>query len=264
MTRPQVLLLSDPVWPEFDGPVCWLDDHALVQRAEDESRALAALRKDAFDIVVVGQRRPGEVPDAFFEAVRQAAPLTPIVCLLGSLCEGEMRSGAPWPGAIRSYAHRFVAQMRAQFERLSRPGGARWTLPFTATEEDRSFMTAPCDRSGADGRIAVISFDRQTRSALCDMFQSAGFSTTALGRDWERLDEAVDVVVCDCAAGFSGYRLSFDRVVHAAPQTPKILVLGFPRAHDIADARAQGAAAVVSKPFLVEELVRQVRDCLSS
>ena len=264
MAQPQVLFCGDPDWAEFIGPIRWLNERASVKCTPEASRVVAALYKDAFDAVVIGQRRPGELSDRFLEGLRQAAPLTPIVCLLGSLCEGEMRSGAPWPGAIRCYAHRFVAQMGSQFAQLARFGSTKWAPPFTATEEDRSVTTELHDSSHSSQRIAVISSDREARTALFGIFHHAGFSTTALGGDWERLDESVEVIVWDCVAGFAECRASFDRAVQVAPQTPKFVILGFPRAHDLDDALSRGATAVVSKPFLVDELLWQVGECLSA
>jgi DNA-binding response OmpR family regulator len=265
MTRPQVLFFGDLNWAEFAGPLGWLNEQADVKCATQNFMALAALRAGAFDMVVIGERRPGEVGTSFLEEVRQADPLSPIVFLLGSLCEGEARTGTPWPGAIRSYAHRFVVQMGAQFAHLRQSGSTRWTPPFTATEEDLGFMPEPSDVVGCAGRIAVVSGDRQTQSSLYDMLHGAGYATTVCAPDLVRLDEGQTVagIVWDCAAGFAEVRTSFERLVQLTPGTPKVVLLGFPRAHDIDDALSLGATAVVSKPFRAEELLWQVGECLS-
>jgi CheY-like chemotaxis protein len=265
MARPQVLFFGDSNWAEFAGPLRWLNEQAEVKCTTQGSMALAVLRAGAFDMVVIGQRRPGELDTAFLEVVRQAAPLSPIVSLLGSLCEGESRTGAPWPGAIRAYAHRFAAQTGAQFAHLKQSGSTRWTPPFTATEEDLGFMPESSDVVRCAGRIAVVSGDRQTQSALCDMLQGAGYATMACAPNLERLDEGETVagIVWDCPAGFAEGRTSFEQLVQLAPRSPRVLLLGFPRAHDIDDALALGATAVVSKPFRVEELLWQIRECVS-
>lgn len=265
MTRPQVLYIGDRHWPEFAGPAQWLKDYVDVSAPPDVAAAcrLVLSHDVPFDIVVVAQRRPGEYAQGIFDELRAGAPLTPIVCLLGSFCEGELRTGAPWPGAIRVYAHQFAARMGAQHEHLAGQGATAWAPPFTATEEDRIRASSPVTPPRLAVRAAVISRDRQSASALCDAIQSAGCSPTSHSDDLAAFDDNADIVVWDCAAGFASGTASFDRLVQRLPETPKIVLVGFPRGEDIAAARAHGAAAVISKPFLVEDLLWQVRECLS-
>ncbi|MEX2141854.1 MAG: hypothetical protein WD894_21490 [Pirellulales bacterium] len=263
MTRPQFLYVGDRDWPEFAGPVQWLNDHVDVSFAAGISSADAwlASRDVASDLIVVALRRPGEHAHATFEELRACLPLTPIVCLLGSFCEGEARTGRPWPGAVRVYAHQFVARLGAELARLGSDGATTWALPFTATHEDRLLVSPPRTMPKLTARVAVISRDRQAATALCDALEFAGCPTTSLRADSVALDDA-GLVVWDCAASFDSCRASFDRLVQHVPRMPKIVLIGFPRAEDTAAALAHGAAAVISKPFFLEDLLWQVRASL--
>jgi CheY-like chemotaxis protein len=263
MTRPQVLFLGDRDWPEFAAPVQWLIDHAEVSFATEVTSARVFLhsRQAPFDLVVVAQHRPGEHLHATFDDLRALAPLSPIVCLLASFCEGEMRTGRPWPGAVRVYAHQFVSRLGAELARQYPSGNTTWAPPFTATDEDR-LVAGPQSMPKLTGRAAVISRDRQMASALCDALQAAGALATSYSDQLVEFDDNADIIVWDCSAGFAASRDIFDRLVQDLPEIPKVALLGFPRAHDIVDAMAHGACAVISKPFLVEDLLWQLHDAL--
>ena len=84
----------------------------------------------AVDVIVVAQARPGEFSHAGIERLRQSAPLARVVALLGSWCEGEVRSGKPWPAAVRTYWHQWPARADRELRRLAlgprvRPGRCR-------------------------------------------------------------------------------------------------------------------------------------------
>jgi CheY-like chemotaxis protein len=265
MTLPQVLFIGDRDWPEFAGPVQWLVDHVDVSFASDVTGARGVLpsRQAPFEFIVMAQRRPGECDHRTFDELRTAAPLTPIVSLLASFCEGEARTGRPWPGAVRVYAHQFGARFGAELARLQQSGTTTWVPPYTATDEDR-MVALRQSVPKLTARVAVISRDRQMAIALCDALQTAGASPSSYAEDLARVGDNADIVVWDCAADFTADRAAFNRLVQRFPDAPKVVLLGFARTQDIADARAHGACSVISKPFLVEDLLWQLRDNLPS
>ena len=78
---------------------------------EAESAAAALSRADvAHDVIVVAQAFPGQFSADAIDQLRRAAPLARVVGLLGSWCEGETRTGWPWPAAIRVYWHQWRPQ----------------------------------------------------------------------------------------------------------------------------------------------------------
>src|SRR5262245_46214259 len=59
------------------------------------------------DLILLVASRPGRFSAAEVEALHRRAPLARLVALLGTWCEGEVRSGHPWPGVNRIYAHQW-------------------------------------------------------------------------------------------------------------------------------------------------------------
>ena len=49
------------------------------------------------DVIVVAQAFPGQFSHQAIDRLRRLAPLARMVGLMGSWCEGEMRTGSPWP-----------------------------------------------------------------------------------------------------------------------------------------------------------------------
>ena len=258
MSRPRVIYVGDREWPEFAEPLHWLAARANVLFATDIESTVEALKLEQkpFDLHIVAQVRPGEHTHSSFDSLRCAAPLAPIVCLLASYCQGETRTGKPWPGAPRMYAHQFIARVGQQFERLESQGGLAWAPPFTQTEEDRLLASSPINERPIMARAAVFSDRRETASALCDLFSYAGCTVV------DRSGDDVDVAIWDCQGDFLASQSSFERLVERWPRTAKIVLVGFPRVVQQAAALTSGAAAVVSKPFLAEDLLWQMRQCI--
>jgi hypothetical protein len=249
------MYIGDRESPEFAEPLRWLTARASVLFATDVESAEETLKLDQnpFDLLVVAQLRPGEYTHSSFDALRRAAPLAPIVCLLARYCEGETRTGNPWPGAPRIYAHEFIARVGRQFEQMDGQSGLDWAIPFTRTDEDRLLaLAAICDRRFM-GPVAVISEQRETASALCDFLAYAGCTVV------DQITDAVDVAIWDCQGDFKASQSSFARLVARWPRTAKIVLMGFPTVAEQTAALAAGAAAVVSKPFLIEDLLWQMR-----
>jgi hypothetical protein len=263
MSRLRVIVIGDRESPEFTEPLHWLAQQTTVSFAAELQAAAAMVmaEQDPADILVVAQVRPGEHSTADFDSLRAAAPLAPIVCLLGSHCQGEGRTGKPWPGAVRFYAHQFIARLGRQLERLASYGATAWTPPFTATEDDRLLATVPAHAPDLSARVDIVSDSRAMAVALGDLLQSAGCEVAKL--DENGAGEGVDIVLFDCAGEFAASKSSFTRLVEQAPQAAKIALVGFPRVEDQAMALACGASVVVSKPFHGEDLLWQMQQCLS-
>src|SRR5262245_46505932 len=51
--------------------------------------------------ILIAQSRPGQSSRTAIEQWHARAPLARLVGLVGPWCEGEQRSGRPWPGVVR-------------------------------------------------------------------------------------------------------------------------------------------------------------------
>jgi hypothetical protein len=112
-------------------------------------------------LLVVAQIRPGEFCEREINLLRQFAPLIPSVALLGSLCEGETRSGSPWPGVVRVYWRQWPFRVGPELAALGAGRCSAWSLPATASDEERLLCSAvqPCDRRQGLAAIAARRFE---------------------------------------------------------------------------------------------------------
>jgi len=147
MSRLHILLIGDGERDEFRAAVDDLPRWGRLAGVGNVQAAIARLAAGAAppDVIVLAQTLPDEFPAEAVERLRRLAPLARVVGLLGSWCEGEMRSGHPWPAAIRVYWHQWFDRAVPQLAALAADEPSVWTLPSTATEEER--MLAEWGRS---------------------------------------------------------------------------------------------------------------------
>ena len=121
MSELTVLLLGSTDRPEFAEARNVLDGLARVIPAADVDAAGCPCLADeeiAVDVIVVAQAYPGQFSGEALDRLSRLAPLARVVGLLGSWCEGEVRSGRPWPGAVRVYWHQWPARCHQELGRL--------------------------------------------------------------------------------------------------------------------------------------------------
>ncbi len=145
-----ILIIGDANRAEFRAARANLSQRGTVRELGDAEAAAAAMAagEPPPDVIVVAQARPGEFSRQAIDRLRRLAPLARIVGLMGSWCEGEMRSGAPWPASARAYWHQWPARGGREFQRLARGEPGSWSLPVTATEEER--LLADADARGTE------------------------------------------------------------------------------------------------------------------
>ena len=139
MSTLSILLLGDSDRTEFRDARACLDCWAAVHEfAETDAAATALARAEIVpDVIVVAQAFPGQFSHQAIDGLRRLAPLARILGLMGSWCEGELRSGSPWPATMRAYWHQWPARCQREFRRLAEGRCSSWALPPTATEEER-------------------------------------------------------------------------------------------------------------------------------
>ena len=257
-----VFLIGDTSRPEFREACAALEEVAHVIRLADVDAAAAALVKDPLTPhgIVLVQSHPGQLaadprirgcPEV--ERLRGLAPLCRLIVLLGSWCEGEPRSGHPLPGVVRVYWHEAAVRFRREFPRWCTPDSA-WSLPTTATDEERLLALLATSLPTGTGLVAVWTRRREMAGLLADTCRMAGYATAWLhprlpgrvqGAAAAIFDaDALDTATLDELKQFAA---------HIAP-APVLVLLGAPRIQDVRLARALGAV-VMAKPFRVDELL---------
>jgi CheY-like chemotaxis protein len=215
------------------------------------------------DVVLVAQAWPGQVSAAEVELVERRLPLARVCAVLDSWCEGEMRSGKPWPTAGRVYAHQFPQRVARELMLLARSQKCAWALPLTAGDEQRLLVElSPPGR--ASGQIAVLAASPETGAALGDACRSAGYQVAVMRDAGGVMLPNVSAVVWDTTGDVAADSAAVASLRQSFGAAPIVAMLGFPRADEIAKAKAAGVAAIVSKPFLLEDLHWQLAALLPS
>lgn len=208
-------------------------------------------------LLVVAQDWPGQVQAGELDQLRRAAPLAAICLLLGSWCEGETRSGRPWPGAVRCYWHQWPARFPQAIGELAAGRKCCWDLPATALPEETPLGTA-CAETARGGLLAIIAAEAESGAALSDAARARGYETVSLRSVQGAAVQGAAAALWDTRPETAADRHAVREVLSAVGHAPLIAIAGFPRPEDVERARAAGVAAVVSKPLLVRDLFWQL------
>ena len=255
-----ILLLGDTDRAEFQPARRTLDTLGRVHALADVQAAADAIAgaQTAADVIVVAQAYPGQFPQAAIDRLRRAAPLARMVALLGSWCEGEMRSGKPWPGVIRLYWHQAPDRCQRELRHLIEGRGSTWGLPITATEEERLLAAAQTPLPQRQGAIAIYTRLGAMETWLAAVCRRCGYATVwQRGPHYARL-QGVTAAIYD-GSDLSGEEVEeVRRLASALSPAPLLVLLDFPRIEDHRRALAAGAAGVLAKPLLLDDLLGQL------
>ena len=262
----RVLVVGDLGRTEFRQAATWLENHAALTIVPDLTRARDHLRdsEEPPTLIVLPQPHPGQYRSAEVESLRQLAPLSPIVALLGNWCEGEVISGHPCAGVFRIFWYQFQPRLGTDTERFLQGKCPLWGLPPTAPSDQHWLKLSQFPLKPRQGLIAVHADDRQTASTLMDVCESVGYATV-----WVRSGQRITlrgVMACLWDAPTSrrppieGARRLWQ---HMGP-VPLVALLGFPRVSDMCQLQNAGVAALLAKPYLIDELLWQLDRVIQS
>ena len=276
--RLQVLLVGDADRAEFTAARDELTASAAVTFAPNVPDALATVRADRCrpNVVVFAQAIPGEFSREAVESLRRAAPLARFVALLGTWCEGEMRTGDPAPGVLRLYWYQWHPKAIIHLKALAEGRPTSWALPATATHEDRVLADSPPPLEGKKpggkeppyrGRVAVFSPRPEMAGWICDAFDGPEWDVIPV--DFRRVREFlevdpksrpalsghVDLLIYDATEFDDTEAARFPRVHDLVGAKDSVVLCDFPRLADRRRAAGAGAACMLAKPVDVDDLV---------
>lgn len=251
-----ILLLCNADRAEFEQARTVMAAWGAVSEFADVDAAVAALEVGEIlpDAIVVAQAFPGQYSHPTIDRLRRLAPLARVVGMMGSWCEGEMRTGSPWPGVVRTYWHQWAARCSRELRRLTQGHFCSWTLPPTATEEERLLADTAESWPQRQGLVVICARSNEMMEWLTTACRNRGYATV-----WQR-PPGVARIEGATAAIFDGTDLSeeecndLNRLAATLHPTPVIALLAFPRIDDRQRTMLAGAAAVLSKPLLVDDL----------
>src|SRR5439155_24923442 len=103
--KPTVWIVGDWKRAELGEAIAWLHSRTKSFLFADADAAVASWRAvEGMHVptaIVLAQSRPGQISRRDVERLHAAAPLARLMALVGAWCEGEVRSGEPWPGVSR-------------------------------------------------------------------------------------------------------------------------------------------------------------------
>lgn len=258
-TNLSILVVGNTRRAEFRQPRAALDRLGKVMSCGHVEQAVQRLTEGPFvpDLIVMVQSYPGEITAPAIDRLRALAPLARVVGLLGAWCEGEARTGQPWPGVIRVYWHQWIDRCERELARLADGSCSTWSLPATAGEEEHLLTLAAGERPPREGLIVVHAAQFDMAGWLADACKSRGY-TTRWVRPGVPTGEASDCVptaaIFNHQEGPGGDFETLARFCAELAPTPVVALMDFPRPRDHDQALAAGARAMLSKPLLIEDL----------
>lgn len=264
MNKPHVWMFGDWEQAEFAPAVTYLRREAnlnlLVSDArgsgvfgdDDSTKQNVCDAKDSRprdpDLILLVACRPGRFSVAEVEALHRRAPLARLVALLGSWCEGEVRSGHPWPGVTRIYAHQWQARLPREFE--------TWH-PRTATEIDRLMSSRPPTKAQRQ-LIGIAASQRTMFDALSAACRSFGQDAVWLLPNLPPPVQRVDTIIYDATLDLPDELARLRELREQLHVPPTVLLLDFPRQLDLEQATAAGATSILAKPYLIADLAAEL------
>jgi CheY-like chemotaxis protein len=259
MDRKRVLLLGDCAGPEFGEVVVWLRQQTeltVVATADEALRHLQASPPPA--AVLLAQARPGRFTWREVEQLHAASPVSRLVALLGTWCEGEPRSGHPWPGVIRVYWHQWRARLAPELGpgALHRP--VLWGLPRTAPPAEQWAAAVAAAQPPQHGLVAIRTRSWTNFDGLSTACRQVGYATVWLPPEHHPHVRGVAAVIWDGSLREpTAIEDLHELTVHYHP-APLVAVADFVRCDDYERALAAGVASVIAKPFLLNDLLDEL------
>jgi CheY-like chemotaxis protein len=178
--------------------------------------------------------------------------------LMGSWCEGEARTGKPWPGAVRIYWHQWLPRCGQEFRRMLWGECSAWGLPITATEEERLLLAADQPTPKRQGLIAIHTRPYEMEDWLSAALRRCGCSTVWLRPPRPARVEGATAAIFDGSDCCGEELTELKHLAATLRPAPVIALLDFPRLEDYHRVLAAGAAALLSKPLNLDDLYWQL------
>lgn len=202
-------------------------------------------------VVVFARTERSSVAPERLEHLKRLYPAAEFVCLLSSGCEGELRTGEPWPGCRRVYWHRWNQE------------APEWLLV------DRANVFAhSADSHKPSVFLAIVAASYQHAEPLLEIASQDRLPATWVTPGRTGLVRSVTHVLWDDSAAQPTDRetwrerlAAFAAKERPAPEVRSPLhgwYAGFPRIQDWRAAHAAGVRWLLSKPLTLSALCRFV------
>ena len=216
-----------------------------------------------YDLAIIAERWPGEHSRRALEQIQRARPIMRMIAVSGSWCDGQKRSGCPWPGMLHTTWHRWLPHWQEDLMRLSKNRLPSFGLPVSASDHERTlFRNLRYLPQKADGKlIAVCSRREDMADMLTAACRSQGYATAWLDPRHRLRLEGPNAILWE---GSANQLDDLQNTHHRYPQAPIMALLDFPRIEDLEQAIRQGAAEIMAKPMHLEDLFKRLAALLDT
>ena len=219
------------------------------------------------ELIFLAQPQPGLFCQEEIDRLQQLVPLTRLVVVAGSWCEGELRTGSPPSGVIRLYWYELAPWWHAAIRRRDAGQCPPWSLPLDHLQAGRWSFANDLSSDGSLLSVRIDAADYAVYETL-----SSALGEYNISSSWQGRDESVAIPTDDVSviAGiWDGGQLNARELVRLAQfcrqaDGPVIALLDFPRIGHLQQAEAAGAIAVFAKPYIVEELIAAIVAALTT
>jgi len=214
------------------------------------------------ELIVVAQSVVGEYLQSDIDRLSELAPLSRIVLVAGTWCEGELRTGSRLEGTLRLYWYEFSHWWSMAKQSLHAGLCPPWSQPLDNPQAGRYPSSSQSRPNLPTGPVIVEAADTSVFETIAAMLASVDVTTIRVKPGAQEQIPA-DLPANLSAGIWDGGQLSkqeLDRLTSFCkllqPYDAKVVVLlDFPRVEHITQARAAGAATVLAKPYLTNELL---------
>lgn len=255
MSNDKILLTGDYWHQDFQSVISGVVNPLTLVPLEK----IETLHDNEFSLVVIAQSRRDQICQDDVESIQRQFPNTPVVGLLGSWCEGDVRSGNPWPGVTRVYWHQWKGRYQRFLSQLESEGVTNWHSVPTATVADQISsqleQTAPPIPKGTRC-VGISAWTQDQYDMLADAVKQFGLTSRWVERTiWSgNATDMVSVVCIDANSWDFNLQQRIKWLRTEFPQTRMVVLLNFPRESDVAAANDFGISDIISKPFEIMDL----------
>ena len=186
--------------------------------------------------------------------------------MLGSWCEGELRSDQPAEGITRVFWHQWRGRFSAFLKHLDQHAVTDWHQTATATDADRivTVETMPDSKAHENVCIGISAWNVESYDALSEAIQSFGWRTRWVERsNLHNIAGAINAICIDANSLDDNLERRICWLKEQVLDVPIVLSLNFPRANEVSKLRSIGVSSVVSKPFELNDLQLAIVQCLA-
>ncbi|MDR3110288.1 MAG: hypothetical protein LBU65_11480 [Planctomycetaceae bacterium] len=207
------------------------------------------------DLFVLLQSLPGE-HNIDYKTFRNLFPLTPVVVILDTWCEGEVRTGVVPTGQRRIYVHQWSKTTNKELQLLATGN----TLPTTASDEEWALWRYKNLRVQPNSATSVMIIeeypfgtDRTMNNFLNELFQKNNIKTNV--GDWKEITNETSVIITDLSDTPTKPEIQILKKQRTKHTSKTFCCLQHaPRQSETQTLKRIGIDYIISKPFDVNSL----------